>query len=73
MKTTLEIENEFRSDLNALLKKYDADIETSDHYIGYSECGEDIRVMVSIPVVYVDNECIQESADFNLGLYITGE
>jgi len=73
MKTAKEIEQEFRADLKLLIKKYDAEIEASDHYTGYSECGEDIRVMVSTQAVYVDNECVQECADFNIGTWITAD
>jgi hypothetical protein len=72
MKTAKEIEASFRADLKALLTKYKAEITTEDHYNGYAECGEDIRMTVNIGSVYAkDNcECIQEYTEFDLGRWI---
>ena len=33
-------------ELAALLKKYNAEMEADDHYTGYPECGQDIRITV---------------------------
>ena len=73
MKTAKDIEHDFRLDLLCLLNKYNAQIETSDHYTGYSECGQDIRVMVSIPAIYMDEQCINEYTEFDLGCWITNK
>ncbi len=48
MKTSQEIEQEFRKEFQALVNKYKAEIEIKDHWTGYSECGQDIKCMVSI-------------------------
>lgn len=37
---------EFKSELNELLKKYRCDIYASDEWEGYPECGEDIQIRV---------------------------
>ena len=69
-----EISKQFIADLTALLKKYNnATIEAEDHFIGYAECGEDIRMTVSIDPVYKDGECIQDGAEIDLGRYLDGE
>ena len=72
MKTSKEIEKEFKADLSALLKKYNAVIEAEDEYQGYSECGEDIQISVWIDPVYEsDGNTVSESSYFKLGRYIT--
>lgn len=43
-----QVEMAFRSELQALLDKYGADLEADDHYQGYAECGKDIRMTVYI-------------------------
>lgn len=70
IQTKEQIEQNFREDLQALLDKYHADLEADDHYQGYSECGKDIRMMVTIPAVYENNECTHEFTEFNLGRYL---
>jgi hypothetical protein len=39
----------FLEELAALLKKYNAEIEADDHYQGYPECGQDIRITIDFP------------------------
>ena len=41
-----DIRTEFLSELHALLKKYKAEIVCSDHWSGYAECGENVRMTV---------------------------
>ena len=53
----------FKKELAELLRKYNANIEAKDHYQGYPECGEDIRMEVWL------NECV----DLDLGAYVDGE
>lgn len=72
MKTSKEIEKEFKADLSALLKKYNAVIEAEDAYQGYSECGEDIQISVWIDPVYeTDGNTVSESSYFKLGRYVS--
>lgn len=68
MKTKEHVEKEFRAELQALLDKYSAVIEAEDHFSGYSECGQDIRITVSIPAIYDENHnCISEYTIVDLG------
>ena len=40
------IKKQFIAELQALLDQYQADLEAKDHWQGYSECGEDVRMTV---------------------------
>lgn len=72
MKTKEQVEQEFRRDLQKLLNKYKAEINAEDHYRGYPECGEDIRIEVNIQSIYDENgECLQEYTYFDIGSYMT--
>ena len=63
-----DVERAFRDELHALLKKFGAEIEAEDHYPGYSECGQNIRMTVSIPALYDEQGImIRESCEINLG------
>jgi len=67
-KDAAEIEAAFRAELKALLAKYGAEIEAEDHYPGYAECGEDIRMTVTVASVYDDaGERTREGCDIDLG------
>lgn len=70
--TKEQVEKEFRAELNALLKKYNAEMEAGDHWLDYAECGSDIRIDVTIPAIYDENHnCIREWTDFDLGNYVS--
>lgn len=70
MKTSQEIEKEFRKELNDLLKKYHAKLEAEDHYSGYPECGEDVRMTIHIDSVWSEEgDIIQEYTEIDLGQY----
>lgn len=71
--TKEDVELSFRADLKALLAKYNADIEASDHYSGYPECGEDIKMIVNIPSLYDGNEQIREYTEIDLGHWVDGK
>lgn len=74
MKTSIEIEQEFRQRLAALLAEFDAELSAEDHYSGYAECGEDVRMTVEIPSVF-DNETqeyIREMTIIDLGRWFNG-
>lgn len=85
MITAAQTEAKFRAELAALLARYDGDpivykgtstpnrarLEAEDHYPGYAECGEDVRMTVSIPSIVdpVTYEIIRESVEIDLGKY----
>ena len=62
----------FLSDLKALLKKYNAEITCADHYQGYPECGEDVRMTVDIPSIYNQGEVIREWTEIDLRHSVDG-
>lgn len=55
----------FLKELKALLAKFDAELSADDHWIGYAECGEDVRMTVEF------NDAPYEEID--LGKYIDGK
>ena len=64
------VTQQFTMELKALLKKYDAEISAEDHYQGYPECGEDIRITVTIPSKYdADGNMLREWTEIDLGNY----
>ena len=64
----------FRSQLNALLKAFGAELSAKDHYQGYPECGEDIRMTVSIPAIYSKDtfELVMPGVEIDLGSWTNG-
>jgi hypothetical protein len=62
-----QVEKAFRSELQALLDKYGAELEARDHWIGYAECGEDVRITADIPAIYRDGETLREWTEIDLG------
>jgi hypothetical protein len=56
MQTKSQVETEFRTELYALLKKYAATLEARDVYQGCPECGRDIRMIVTVPEIYLDED-----------------
>lgn len=53
---------EFMRDLSDLLSKYNCTIEADDHWTGYAECGQDIKMTVEFKDWAVD--------DIDLGSYV---
>ena len=49
MKTSDQVETEFRRDLQTLVNKWSARITAADVYPNYAVRGEDIRIIVEIP------------------------
>lgn len=39
-------QKQFLTELKKLLAKYDAEITCEDHWSGYAECGEDVRITI---------------------------
>lgn len=68
MTSVSQIEIDFRNELVSLLNKYKAELEASDHFQGYAECGEDIRMIVTIPGIWSsDGDVLREYTEINLG------
>lgn len=44
----------FLNDLQLLLEKHDATIEAEDHWMGYAECGQDVRMTVEFEDYRID-------------------
>jgi|JI10StandDraft_1071094.scaffolds.fasta_scaffold226106_2 hypothetical protein len=66
-----QIEAAFRTELQALLDKYGAELEAKDHYRGFPECGEDVRMTVDIPAIWNrDGDLVREGAEINLGSHV---
>jgi hypothetical protein len=61
-----QVANNFETELKALLKKYDTDLEVLC-YEGASD-----RIEVYIPSVWLNDECISESVIIDLGNYYSG-
>ena len=71
MQTKEQVEQAFKADLQALLDKYGSEIEAKDFWNGYPECGEDVRMEVTVPAIYdADNNTLREWTCFNLGSYL---
>lgn len=71
--TSDERSAEFLAELLALLHKYNATLDAADHYRGYAECGEDVRMTVSIPATWdSDNNMVCQETELNLGKYVQG-
>lgn len=63
-----EVEQQFLEEFNALLKKWGAEIAAEDHYPGYPECGEDIRMTVFIPGMFDRHgETIRDRCEIDIG------
>ena len=68
MQTNEQIEQAFRADLQALLDKYGAELEAKNHWQGYAECGEDVRMTVTIQGEWDnDGEQVREYTEIDLG------
>jgi hypothetical protein len=72
--TAVEVKAQFIAELQALLDKWGAELEASDHYQGYPECGEDIRIEITIPAICDGNGCEErEWACFDVGRYMSAK
>jgi IS1 family transposase len=72
MITADEIEQEFRQRLSALLQEFGAELTAEDHWSGYAECGQDVRMTVEIPSVYdpETREYMREMTIIDLGRWV---
>lgn len=74
MKTKEEITTEFKADLVALLDKYEAELAAEDHFTGYAECGENVRMTVVIQGKWdIFGNCLREYTEIDLGKYFDGK
>ena len=68
MQTADQITQAFKSELQALLDKYGAELSARDMWEGYPECGEDVRMLVDVPAIYdADHNCLREYTEIDLG------
>lgn len=68
MQTKEQVAKSFKAELQALLDKYGAELEAKDHWQGYAECGEDVRMAVTVPAIYdADHNCVREWTEIDLG------
>jgi len=66
-----QVAQAFKAELQALLDKYGAELEAKDFWQGYAECGEDVRMEVTVPAIYdADHNCVREWTDIDLGAHI---
>jgi|688.fasta_scaffold1480791_2 hypothetical protein len=71
--TKEQVEIEFKAKLKALLREYDAEISASDHWLGYAECGEDVRITCMVGGIYKDGVVVREYTEIDFGNYIDGK
>lgn len=63
-----QIKRRFMTELQYLLDKWGAELEAKDHWEGYPECGEDVRMTVTVPAIYdADHNCLREFTEIDLG------
>ena len=76
MKTTpvkSDVGQRFFAELCDLLRRYGAELSADDHYQGYAECGEDVRMTVDIPAIYdADGNRLRDYCEVDLGRWLDG-
>ena len=71
METKEQVAQAFKAELQALLDKYGAELEAKDHWQGYAECGEDVRMTVYVPAIYdSDLNYVREWTEIDLGAHL---
>lgn len=71
MVTTEQVTRRFRAELQYLLDKWGAELSAKDHWDGYPECGEDVRMTVTVPGIYdTEHNCLREFTEIDLGSYV---
>lgn len=69
--TKARVSETFTAELRALLARWGADIEAADHYPGYPECGEDVRMTATIKGSFdADGNVTREWTEIDLGRYL---
>lgn len=67
METREQVDEAFRADLQALLNKYGAAMEAEDHWTGYAECGQDVRMTVYVPAIWDGSTQLRQDTTIDLG------
>lgn len=67
--TSQEVEAAVKADFQAFLDKWGAEISAEDHYPGYPECGEDVRMTITVPSVF-SGENTREWTEIDLGRWV---
>jgi len=69
MQTSKQVEQEFLTELYALLRKWAATLDADDHG---TESRQDIRMTVTVPTIYASDEVSveREFTEINLGNYV---
>lgn len=57
----------FLTELRQLLARYDAELMVEDHYLGYPECGSDVRVTAILGGVYDGGRTVHSYEEIDLG------
>lgn len=71
MQTNSEVAMAFLTELQDLLDRYEAEIEVKEHYMGYPECGSDLRMEVYIPPIWnKDGTFDREQTEIDLGIWM---
>ena len=69
-----QVDESFRKDLNDLLCKWGATIESEDHWQGSLESARRVRMTIYIPTIFdSNNEITREYVEVDLGDYISPE
>lgn len=72
METKEQVAQAFKTELQALLDRYGADLEAKDHWQGYAECGADVRMTVDVPAIYdANHNCVREYTEIDLGRWMS--
>jgi hypothetical protein len=72
--TAEEVQKAFTAELQELLDTWGAELRADDHYPGWPECGEDIRVEITIPAIYDGNgRTEREWCCFDVGRYMSAK
>ena len=73
-RTADEVRTEFTRELTALLVRWGAELEAKDHWMGYAECGSDVRMTVNIDgTLDADHNAVREWAWFDIGSWLHGD
>jgi hypothetical protein len=63
----------FKKELAALCRKYKCEITAADHWIGYAECGQDVRITVEFTGSYtLDSKALLAWEELDLGTFFDG-
>lgn len=74
METKEQVTQAFEAELQTLLNKYNAELEAKNVWQGYAECGEDIRIEITIPAIHdKEGNTVREWTDIDLGRYLRAE